>query len=236
MHPLTFWNEFRQRTSFLHARAHFTCMEILGNGCSTPHKYYVHIAAAAKLIYSRIYDAHICRMDQDETRNVHRASIAELILRVCYRSARRIFFPALFDWCTFWQLFISSPNTLETATDPFRRIDGYCATYIRYYSIIEYPRDTQRYRRGAFSLRCDGVAKRLVLTYSLRIYLDRRKPQHRTAPSRYFSFYDSSTYDAFKPVDGEEHAARHAESFQPPFSGPKTLHQCRDRRHFLAVL
>jgi len=53
-----------------------------------------------------------------------------------------------------------------------------------------------------------GVAalppERLVLTYSSRIYLERRKPGDRTAPSRYFPFYDSSTYDAFKPAGEEE--------------------------------
>lgn len=43
-------------------------------------------------------------------------------------------------------------------------------------------------------------------------------PLDRTAPSRYFPFYDSSTYDAFKPREERgEYAARRAGSFQPPF-------------------
>jgi len=63
------------------------------------------------------------------------------------------------------------------------------------HSIIEYPRDT----RGAAERCRYPPAKRLVLTYSSRIYLERREPGDRTAPSRYFPFYDSSTYDAFKP-------------------------------------
>lgn len=53
---------------------------------------------------------------------------------------------------------------------------------------------------SCLSPRDDGVAERFVLTYSSRIYLDPRKLRDRTAPSRYFPFYDSSTYDAFKPA------------------------------------
>jgi len=104
--------------------------------------------------------------------------------------------------------FYQLSDTLETAVTPRSprslprwSYQRYCATYIRYYSIIEHPRDIHRYPRGTlFSRRwcCESF-----LTYSSRIYLDPWKPWDRTAPSRYFPFYDSSTYDAFKPASGE---------------------------------
>lgn len=95
-----------------------------------------------------------------------------------YESSRKVSVPPLYrvsrGRCAFLLATFSQPSK-PTAAQPHRpvrpahdRIDGYCPTYIRYYSIIEYPRDT----REILFPRCDGVAERFVLTYSSRIYLD----------------------------------------------------------------
>lgn len=84
-------------------------------------------------------------------------------------------------------------------------------------------RGTPTGTREILSPRDDGVAERFALTYSSRIYLDPWKLWNRTVPSRYFPFYDSSTYNTFKLAKREAHR-RCTGSFQPSFSRPK-VHQ-----------
>lgn len=128
----------------------------------------------------------------------------ELILRVCQSTYFRNLFLPLSLAVYFGSFLSTSPNIPSKRPWPYprpvpwlyRRLLCHVHQILFDYLVLKGPEAPERYSLFATMV----LRKRFVLTYSSRIYLDPWKLRDRTAPSRYFPFYDSSTYDAFKPV------------------------------------